>query len=107
LKDVNLDEEIYRRIDLAFEKNKFHKTEEKIRIIYAKLKKNIAENKINLDSILMLVKDLDSEKPYLKNWFPIFEKAKNVISQELNFPDLIPSLDYIQLVLIMYEYNKT
>jgi hypothetical protein len=107
LKDVNLDEEMYRRIDLAFKKTNFRKTEEKIRIIYAKSKKNIAENQMNLDSILTLVKDLESEKPHIKNCFPIFGKAKKVISQELNFPDSIPSLDYIQLVLIMYEYNKT
>jgi hypothetical protein len=51
LKDDSSDEEMYRRIDMAFEKTKYPKTEDKIKLVYTKSKKRLADNQSNRDTI--------------------------------------------------------
>jgi hypothetical protein len=96
--------EFHRIIDLAFEEYAdLEKTDEKVRRIYEKTKKDKAENYTSLVASVQAIL-LEGPKVCFV-YFNVFHTALMVISREKHFPDLGPSLEYVKLLLVLYEYS--
>jgi hypothetical protein len=108
LKEDEIDAKIYEKINLAFQKT-YHwirKTDEKVRIIYTKAKKEMAENHVNYMLLVNWAGDITKNEKLKSKYncymLDVLERAPWLLLNERHFPDITPSFDYFYLLISLY-----
>jgi hypothetical protein len=104
---LNVEANITRQIHRAFEECPyFKKTPEKVKRIYVKVKKDKLERPVKCLKTQDLVDEI--KKSQRLNTMPskylILYRGESIIARERLSQDPVPSLDYIKLILALFEY---